>query len=126
MKNKTLTDSFDRVNHAVSSYIDARLNLLKIQFLEKVTRVGTYFLSSVFSILALFLVLLMLGLAFSFWYGEYHGNIVHGFLISAGIFFLIFLVAFLFRKSIFSDQIVRNVSGIVFEEDEDELRGRGV
>lgn len=119
--NKTLTENFEQVNQAFGKYVEARLNLLKIQLLEKITRVGTYFLSSVFSILALFLVLLMLGLAFSFWYGEAHGNLVHGFLISAGFFILLAFAAIWMRKRLFSDPIVRNISGIIFEDEEDEI-----
>ena len=117
MKNNTLSESFTRVNQAVSTYVESRVDLLKIQMLEKITRIGTYFLSSVFAIVAILFVFLMLGMAFSYWYGETKGSIIHGFLITAGFFLILAFISFLFRKRLFSNQIVRNISGVVFEEE---------
>ncbi|MGC9342670.1 MAG: hypothetical protein ACP5E3_08225, partial [Bacteroidales bacterium] len=48
-------------------------------------------------------------------------DIAGGFLISAGFYLLLAVIIFLFRKQLFANNIVKNVSSIIFaEEDEDE------
>jgi hypothetical protein len=119
MSNNSLSDNFTDLYDSVKSYVEARLILFKLKVTEKITRTGTYFIST-FVILSVFLfALLFLSFAFSFWYGQRYGDIAGGFLISAGFYILLAFIIYLLRKPLFSNNIVKNVSTIIFSEEEE-------
>ncbi len=118
MKDKTLTENVSELNHVIKRYIEARMDLWKINLLEKITKTGTYFYTSVLVILALSFVLLFATFAFSYWYGKEYGNIAGGFLISAGFYVVLGIIIYLLRRPIFSNNIIRNISAIIFSDDE--------
>jgi energy-coupling factor transporter transmembrane protein EcfT len=118
MKDKTLTKNLSELNHVIKSYIDARIDLWKINLLDKIVKSGTYFFTSVMVMLALSFVLLFATFAFSYWYGNVYGNIATGFLISAGFYIILGIVFYFFRKPIFSNNIIRNIAEIIFSEDD--------
>lgn len=118
MKNHTFTEHFTELGDVLKSYFDARIKLWKILILEKFTKAGTYLFTSVMVLLSSFIILMFLGFAFSFWYGENYGSFTTGFLISAGIMFLIMVLLYLFRKLVFSRNILKKNSDFLFEEDE--------
>ena len=114
MKNKSLVENFSELNAVVKNYVEARIELAKAQLLEKITRVGTYFMSLIVSVVVIASMLLLLTFSFSFWYGDLYGNVYEGFLIAAGFYAVTGIVIYLFRQSIFANHIVRNVGRIFF------------
>lgn len=119
MSNNSLSENFTDLYDSVKNYVEARLILFKLKITEKITKTGTYFISTFVIISVLLFALLFLSFAFSFWYGQRYGDIAGGFLISAGFYFLLAIIIYLFRKPIFSNNIVKNVSSIVFSEEEE-------
>jgi len=117
MKNQTLSEHFSELGGLFTSYLDARITLWKILLLEKAVKVGTYLYTSLVVVLSLFIILVFLGFAFSFWYGEHHGSFTTGFLISAGAVFLIMVLLYLLRKRVFSRNILRKTSAFLLEDD---------
>lgn len=120
MDNKSLSENFAELNEAIKGYIDARIRYLKVLLLEKTTRAGTFFFSSVVILVTLLAFLIFLGFAFSFWYAEKGGSLWIGFLITAGFDLLLTLVFYLFRKIIFARSIIRNIRELLFPEKEEE------
>jgi hypothetical protein len=121
MNNNTLSENFTELYDSVKDYVEARLILFKLKSTERITKVGTYFFSSFVILSVLLFALLFLSFAFSFWYGKEYGDIAGGFLISAGFYILLAIIIYLLRRQIFSNHIVKNVSSIIFaEEDENE------
>ncbi|MDR0970728.1 MAG: hypothetical protein LBM67_09360 [Lentimicrobiaceae bacterium] len=53
--------------------------------------------------------LLMLSLAFVFWYGEAVGKLYHGFLILSAIYILIGLIIYLFRNQLFRNPLIKKI-----------------
>lgn len=119
MSKNTLSDNFTELYDSVKDYVEARITLFKLRLTEKITRTFTYFISTAVIVTVLLFALLFLSFAFSFWYGKYNGNIAEGFLISAGFYLVLALIIFVFRKQIFADNIVKNISSIIFAEEEE-------
>ena len=117
MKNNALEENLSSLNETIRNYLDARIKLLKLLLVEKITRTGTYFFSVVVGIVIIASLLLLLTFAFSFWYGYAYGSIYGGFLISAGFYIIVGILVFLLRRSIFSNNVVRNLSNILFSDD---------
>ena len=119
MAEKTLSENFSDLNEVVKNYINARLNFARISLLEKLTRIGTYFFSAIAIIIAIAFVLLFLTFAFAFWYNNSHGSIIDGFLISAAFYFAVGLLLFIFRRHIFTGNIIKSLANIIIHEDEE-------
>ena len=119
MAEKTLSENFSDLNEVVKNYINARLNFARISLLEKLTRIGTYFFSAIAIIIAIAFVLLFLTFAFAFWYNNSHGSIIDGFLISAAFYFAVGLLLFIFRRHIFTGNIIKCLANIIIHEDEE-------
>lgn len=117
MSNNTLAENFTELYDAVKDYTESRIVLWKVEFLEKLTKVSTYLITTSVVLFMFMAALVFLGFAFSFWYSQYHGSIIEGFLISGGIFVLLAIIAYFFRRQLFSNNIVKNISGILFSED---------
>lgn len=119
MAKSDLSDSLSSIVEVLKDYLNAKLDLFKLELLEKSSNAGLYFFSFISLILSVFGVVLFLMFSFSFWYGERTGNLSQGFLISAGIFFLIMIIVFLLRKVIFGRSLIKNISKMLFSDSQD-------
>ena len=118
MENNSLKENLTELNTIIKSYIEAKFDLWKVLLLEKVTKIGTYFITVISILITFLFTLLFLTFAFSFWFGNTYGNITAGFLISAGFFLILALVIYRLRKPLFSNNIIKNIGSIIFSEDE--------
>ena len=121
MEKNALSDNLAEITAIVKSYVNTRIDLLKLTLLQKITRAGTYLLTFVSVLVSLFSILIFLMFAFSFWYGEKTGSLSEGFLISAGIFLFLLIVLYLLRRVIFSNNLVKIFSHILFSDDDHKL-----
>ncbi len=115
-KNK-LSENFSELYDAVKGYTESRLILWKVELLEKITKVATYLITTTIVLFIFLFALVFLGFAFSFWYSKFHGSIIDGFLISAGLYLILALLVYFFRRQLFANNIVKNIAGILFSED---------
>ncbi|MBN2173635.1 MAG: phage holin family protein [Bacteroidales bacterium] len=122
MTDHSLVENLSELKEAAKKYIQANIDLVKIRLMEKLIRTGTYFFSVITVIIVIAFILMSLTLAFSFWYGKYYDDLVGGFLISAGFYILIGLALIIFRKSIFTNSIIRNLAKILFSDNEKEKK----
>ena len=122
MEKNPLSENLAEITAAVKSYINTRIDLLKLTLLQKITKAGTFMLTFVSVLVSLFAVLIFLMFAFSFWYGQETGSLAIGFLISAGVFLILLVLIYLLRRVIFSNTLVRIFSHILFS-DEDQKPG---
>jgi hypothetical protein len=120
MKNKSLTENLAELNDIVKQYINARIRLLQVTLLDKFVRGGTFIVTTVIIAMAVAFILLLLTLAFSYWYGENYGSIVEGLLISAGFYAVLTLVIYWLRKPLISNAIVKGCSEMFFNEQDEE------
>ena len=118
MSNNSIHDNFSELQEAVQGYVEARINYYKITLIEKAAKVGTYMFSSTLILLSVLFIFLLLALAFSFWYAANKGSITEGLLISAGLFALIAFIAYLLRRKLFANSIVRNIASVLYDEED--------
>ncbi len=118
MKSRTLTENFSELKEIFHRYLKAKLNLWRITLLENITRIFTYFFTSLVVIITIAIVLLFLAFAFTHWYAQSYGDIVMGYLIAAGAYLFIGVIVFVFRKQIFSNILLRHLASIFFQEED--------
>jgi len=116
MKNYSLEENFSELKGLLKDYFEARVNLLKAFILEKIAKVGTYFITAIVFLIILLFIILFSTFAFCFWYGNKFGNIAEGFLISAGFYVLLAIAVFLLRRPLFTNSIVKNIGSVIFDE----------
>ncbi|SHF02256.1 hypothetical protein SAMN05444274_103279 [Mariniphaga anaerophila] len=120
--SKDLTKNLDELNDSVKNYVQVKIDLVKLRFLEKTTKFTAYFFT--------FLVLLMFSMliigfgatAFVVWYGHTYGSYVEGLLIAGGALIVLALVFVLTREQVITKSVLRNFSKILFEENEEKQR----
>ncbi|MFB6343573.1 phage holin family protein [Saccharicrinis sp. FJH62] len=121
MQKESFKENISELNDIIQGYLQARINLWKVEMLEKFTRIGTYFITTILVLVSLLMFFMLISFAFSFWYGEVHGSISVGFLISGGVYLLIIILGYVFRRQIFSNPLVKHLSSIIFNpKDHDE------
>lgn len=97
-----LKNQFKRYVSLRAYYTGLKLN----KYVSEV--ISTVIKSIVFGTIASTL-LLMLSLAFVFWYGEEIGKTYHGFLILSAIYMLIGLILYLFRNQLFKNPLIKKI-----------------
>ncbi|MEE4215851.1 MAG: hypothetical protein V2I34_12355 [Bacteroidales bacterium] len=120
MSNNSIHENFSELQEAVQGYVEARINYYKITLIEKAAKVGTYMFSSTLILFSVLFIFLLLALAFSFWYASNIGSISEGLLISAGVFALLSVIAYLLRRKLFANSIVRNIASVLYDDEDKE------
>jgi membrane glycosyltransferase len=118
--SKDLTKNLGELNGSVKSYVQAKIDLIKLRFLEKTTRFTSYLFTFLIVLMFLMLIIGFAATAFAVWYGETYNNYVTGVLIAGGVLILLALVFILLRKQIVTASVLKNFSEMLFEDDEDE------
>ena len=118
MARNDISENFSEINALIKNYLNARIDLMKLSFLQKLAKSGTYLLTFISIIITVFTIAIFLMFSFSFWYGENVGSIAVGFLISAGVFTILLFFQYLFRKMIFKRSLVKFFAKIIFSDDE--------
>lgn len=117
MNKGQFTDSFNNIFKTAKDYGKTQRLLFKLYLVEKVSRAGTMFLSSIVTSVIAAIFIIFLTFAFSFWYGETYGSLSTGFLISAGFYLLLFFIFLILRRSLIENQVVQKATDIFLEEE---------
>ncbi|MFO7575350.1 MAG: hypothetical protein R6W67_09355 [Bacteroidales bacterium] len=120
MAKTELSENFSRISDVLKDYLNSRIDLLKLGLLQKFVSAGVYLLTAVSVFISAFAACIFLMFSFSFWYGNRTGNLDQGFLISAGFFALIIVLVIVFRKTIFSRNLIKVFSNILFTDEEED------
>lgn len=121
--SKDLTKNLGELNGSVKSYVQAKIDLVKLQFLEKTTRFTSYFFTFLFVLMFIMLIIGFAATAFAVWYGQTYNNYVEGLLIAGGALIILALVFILLRKQIVTTSVLRSFSEILFEEFDEKKQG---
>ncbi|MDT8393221.1 MAG: hypothetical protein RQ761_05230 [Bacteroidales bacterium] len=119
MAKSDLSKNLSSVTDVMKDYLQAKLDIFKLDLLQRSTRAGVFLFTFITVLFSVFAVAIFLMFSFSFWYGARTGNLSQGFLISAAVFLLVLIVVFLFRKAIIGRSIIKNISKILFSDDDD-------
>ncbi|HKJ42620.1 MAG TPA: hypothetical protein VKA27_11040 [Sunxiuqinia sp.] len=116
--SKNLSDNFNELSEITKKYIQARIDLVKLSFLEKATHVTAYLIDSLVLILLIALIILFALAAFVAWYGQTYHDYLTGLLIAIGILVVITVLFLLFKKRIVTSAVLRGYSSMLFDEEE--------
>lgn len=118
--SKNLTENLGELSGSAKSYVQAKIDLAKLNLLEKTTR----FTSSLFTMIVIVLFsMLVIGFgaaAFAIWYGQTHNNYFEGVLIAGGSLIFLGLIFVLLRHKILTGPVLRNFSEILFDDEKKE------
>ncbi len=121
MTKRGLTKNISEIFDLAQSFLLAKVDLWRLLLLEKLSKAGSYFLGSLILITIFAFCLMFLSFAFAFWYADKHGSLATSFILVAGFYLLLGILIFIFRKTIIARPIIKNLSEIIFEEDEKPL-----
>lgn len=104
---KPFTESITDITAELKRHINLRVNLITLVLSRKLT-VVTSFVITIFIVASLLgFILLMLSLAFVFWYGSHVGAYHHGFLIVSSFYAAFGTIVLLNRKKLLINPLVR-------------------
>lgn len=115
--SKELTQNLGALNGSVKSYVQTKIDLVKLTFLEKSTRFIASYLS--FQIVIMFAILIIgfVAAALAVWYGEAYNNYFEGLLLAGGLLVLLAVIFIILRKRIVTRLVLKNFSDIMYEDE---------
>ncbi len=102
----------------LEEYIHERILLLKLQVLEKVSKIIAGLFSGLLMILFIFFILLFLSIMGGYFFADLTGSLVYGFGIIAGIYIVLFLILLAIKNKIIDVKITNFVIDIFFDKNE--------
>lgn len=114
-----LSNSITELNETVREYLKTQLEIVKLSFLEKVTRITVFLISSVIYLVFGTLFFVFAALAFVVWYESIYGDYLTGLLIVLGLVVIFGILFIIFRNSIVTSKVLRTISSILLEPEED-------
>ncbi len=117
--SKDLKKDLSELSDSVKDYLQVKVDLLKLTFLEKTTKMASFLVGLQIIVWFVFIIFILVIAAFLTWYSQTYHNLLNGIYISAGFVVLIGLIFVLVSKYFMSTMLVRNFSKIIFEEDEE-------
>lgn len=95
MENQT--SSVESLIDRVKSYVETRIELLKLKAIDKSSSFVSTLVSMVFVVVMMTLMVILLSVGVSLWLGECFGKSYYGFFAVAGFYLITGLLIFLFQ-----------------------------
>ena len=115
-----LSNSITDLQKTVREYLITQVEVVKLSFLEKLTKISVFLISSVVFLVFGTLFFLFASLAFIVWYESMYGDYLTGLLIVMGVVVVMAIFFIIFRDSIVTSKVLRKISSILFEPDEED------
>jgi hypothetical protein len=112
---------FTKWKDKITGIVEAKVQLVKLNLIERTSKLFSYFIFSIISIFLVITVLILLGIGLGFYFGELTGSNACGFLITVGIYLLLTGLCFIFRKNIVNAFTGMFISVLTNDEDEDNV-----
>jgi energy-coupling factor transporter transmembrane protein EcfT len=113
---------FSESKQKIEEYVQDRLLLIKLDAVEK----GSKLIATIFSIFVIalfsFLVLIFLSIMAGYLFGELLHHLFWGFGIVAGFYIILLLLIIVYRKKIIEKRLIDVIISIVFEKANEELK----
>ena len=120
MESQTLKDNVSEISENVKAYIRLKTDMLKLTLTEKLSLIISALLISVILFLVFLFISMFISIAFIFWFRDHAGPLYVGALIVAGCYFLIGIIIFLLRNSLFIDPLVKQITKVLLEEEDED------
>lgn len=120
MPQDNLNEFYDENRKLVSEYLETRLEILKLTLIRSASKtLGVLAFITIICLLVL-MFLLFLVIAFSWWMSDLMGSAALGYLTGSGVFILMIIICFIFRKPLFVNPFVRLFLRSSLDEEEEE------
>ena len=113
---KVITDMAD----SIRKYIEIRLNLAKLDVLEKSAKILSLLLSAIFLFIIFMLFLFFISLTMAKWIGQLMNSDALGYLIIAVIYLISGIIVLRYRRKLFLGSAIKHLSEIFFEDTEED------
>ncbi|TLX74373.1 phage holin family protein [Labilibacter sediminis] len=106
-KNESISEEFTSVKKEVESYIQNKIDLTKLHLAEDLSRFVSGFAVKIVLFYIGFFVLMFVSIAGAFAIGSYTDSNELGFVIVAGVYFLLGLISLMLRRSMIQKPIIK-------------------
>lgn len=119
-------DYLTETKRLLKDYLEARLELTKLQAAEKLSKALGLFFTLILAFLLFFFVIIFLGMVLAHWISSLTGSMTIGFSVTTLVFVVLLAIVLLFRKKIIekplADLLLRE---LIAEEMEEEAAAQG-
>jgi len=112
---------FSESKKKVEQYIYDRVLLIKLQVVEKISRIVAKFFSALIIALLAFFVLLFISLVAAYFFAELTGSFYIGFGIVAAFYIILFVVVLMTRKGLVEKKITDEIIETIFDKTDEQL-----
>jgi hypothetical protein len=111
---------FSELKNLIVDYLQNRLELARLATFEKIAKiVGILFSGMILTILLFFSVLFM-SIVGGLFFSKLLDSMLLGFTIIAGFYVVLFIVLFIYRKTLIEKYIVNTVIAVLMDEEDEE------
>lgn len=107
MKESTIVDKIITLFEQLKTYLELRAEHLRLTAGEHIVKLLGAFILRIVIVWVIFFFLLFCGLAFAYWFWGVTGHLALGFLITAGLYVLLGLLIYVFRKPLIFNPLTR-------------------
>lgn len=93
------TNSIEDLLQKTGDFLETRVELMKLQAVDKATGIGSSLVSSIILIIVVSLMLITLNIGIAVWLGNLLGEVYYGFFAVSGFYLLIAVLLYLFRHT---------------------------
>ena len=116
MAKSPFSQALSDLADSIKRYLQLRLNIIKLEVMEKTARVVSLTIAAVFLLLVFVLFLLFVSLAAAGLAGDLLNSQALGYLCVAGFYLLLLILLFVFRRRLFLGAVIKHMSEIFFED----------
>jgi len=113
---------FTDSKQALEKYIQSRMLLIKLQGVEKISKLSAAMFSGLLIGILSFFVILFLSIMAAWYFGELLGSPFKGFGIICAFYILALVLVLVFRKKVLQKTIINTVINIFFEQTSEEKK----
>jgi|SRR5690242_9721144 len=119
-------DYLTETKRLLKDYLEARLELTRLQAAEKLSKALGLFFTLILAFLLFFFVIVFLGMVLAHWISELSGSMTIGFSVTTLVFVALLVIVLLFRKKIIEKPLANLLlRELTREEVEEEVVTRG-
>jgi len=113
---------FSESKEAVENYIHSRMLLIKLQAIEKISKLSAAMFSGLLIAILSFFVILFLSIMAAWYFGQLLGSPFEGFGIICAFYIFALVLVLVFRKRVLQKTIINTVINIFFEKTSEEKK----
>src|SRR5690349_5940585 len=113
-------DFFAESKAAVENYVHYKLHLIKLQAVEKISKLSAAMFAGIVIVVLSFFIILFLSIMAAWYFGDLLGSPSKGFGIISAFYFVVLVLIIIFRKRVLERTITNTVINIIFEKPHEE------